>query len=68
MTRSGSHPTRIKHLDIKHKYIRQAIEEGQVQLEYCSTSQMLADILTKPVAKIKFATLRKGIGIFSSDP
>ena len=53
MTRSGSHSTRIKHLDIKYKYIRQAIEEGQVQLEYCPTSEMLADILTNPVAKIK---------------
>lgn len=38
---------RSKHIDIKHKFIHEKINENQVEIEYLSTEEMPADILTK---------------------
>jgi hypothetical protein len=54
---------RTKHIDIRHHYIRQCIQEGAVKVNYCSSENMYADILTKPLTKGKFQTLRDGIGL-----
>ncbi|GMF25151.1 unnamed protein product [Phytophthora fragariaefolia] len=38
---------RTRHLQIKYHFIRDAIANKQVQVEYCPTQQQLADIFTK---------------------
>ncbi|TPX52867.1 hypothetical protein PhCBS80983_g06429 [Powellomyces hirtus] len=46
------HPTshvRTKHNDIRHHFIRKAIANQHVDLEYCPTKDMAADLLTKPL-------------------
>jgi hypothetical protein len=42
---------RTKHIDIKYHYIRERVEKGDIQLQYLSTEEMIADCLTKPVGK-----------------
>ena len=37
---------RNKHIDIKFHYVREALEDGIINLIYCPTEQMTADILT----------------------
>ena len=54
---------RTKHIDIKHHFIREAVQAGTITLEYCQTKQMLADILTKPLPKPQFEELRKKLGL-----
>lgn len=44
---------RCKHIDIKYHFIRSTVNEGKVILTYCSTSEMVADVMTKPVNKCK---------------
>lgn len=44
---------RCKHVDIKYHFVRSAIEDGRISLEYCPTDDMVADILTKPATKLK---------------
>ena len=44
---------RCKHVDIKYHFVRSAISDGKVSIEYCSTVDMVADILTKPVTKAR---------------
>ena len=51
---------RCKHVDIKYHFIRSNVNEGKVTLVYCSTEEMVADIMTKPVTKLK---LKKFAGI-----
>ncbi len=51
--------SRTKHIDIRHHFIRQLVEDGQIHLEYCPTDQMIADILTKPLPRQKFELFRE---------
>ena len=53
---------RSKHIDTRYHYIRQCIEEGKVDDEYVSTEE-LADILTKPLGRVKFLEMRKRIDL-----
>ena len=41
---------RTKHIDIRYHFVREKVEDGQVALEYCPTQDMLADLMTKPIA------------------
>ena len=54
---------RTKHIDIRFHYIREAVSNGIVTIFYCGTKDMLADILTKPLVRDRFQTLRQLIGM-----
>ncbi len=54
MSKNPVSHARMKHIDIKFHYIREAVENGSVQLKYCCTEEMLADLLTKPLTKAPF--------------
>ncbi|WOG82194.1 hypothetical protein DCAR_0101356 [Daucus carota subsp. sativus] len=54
---------RTKHIAIKYHFIRDAVEEGEIQLQYCTTQEQLADIFTKALPKEKFCYLRERIGV-----
>ena len=54
---------RTKHIDIKFHYVREALEDGIIDLMYCPTKQMTADILTKPLARQQFETFRLKMGL-----
>ena len=43
-----------KHLDIADFYVRELVERGIVTVSYVKTEFMVADVLTKPLARIKF--------------
>ncbi|KMQ85156.1 polyprotein gag pol of ty1 copia retrotransposon [Lasius niger] len=57
------HP-RTKHIDVRHHYIREVTETGAIKLEYLSTNEMVADILTKPLHGPKTKLLRKELFVF----
>ncbi len=38
---------KTKHIDIRYHFIREVVKSKAVTLEYCPTTDMLADILTK---------------------
>lgn len=52
---------RSKHIDLKHHVIRYHSAKGTIKLEYVSTSEMIADILTKCLTKPAFERLRATI-------
>ena len=41
--------SRMKHIDIRKYYIKEEVDQGMIKLEYTSTADNLADILTKPL-------------------
>jgi hypothetical protein len=44
---------RTKHLMIRENYIKERIERGDIEIKHLPTEEMVADFLTKPLAKVK---------------
>jgi hypothetical protein len=59
---------RSKHIEIKYYFLRDKVQRGEVVLQYISTDEQTADILTKPLSKIKFAYLRDKLGLVEIAP
>ena len=57
--------SRTKHIDIKYHFIREKIKDSEITLKYCSTQEMIADALTKPLGKIKFQRFKDLMGVSS---
>ena len=54
---------RTKHIDVKYHFVHEAIQERLIELKYCSTNDMIADLLTKPLPKGQFEKLRFAMGM-----
>uniref|UniRef100_A0A0A9G5Q2 Uncharacterized protein n=1 Tax=Arundo donax TaxID=35708 RepID=A0A0A9G5Q2_ARUDO len=54
---------RSKHIDTRYHFIRDCVDQGKTRVDYISTSQQLADILTKGLGKTAFQELRSKIGM-----
>nr|KYP75575.1 Copia protein [Cajanus cajan] len=63
MTKNPVHHQRTKHIAIKYHFIREAETTKQIQLEYCSTEDQVADIFTKALPRAKFEQLRNMLGV-----
>ena len=50
---------RTKHIDIRHYFIRDLINNNEIKLQWISTHDQLADIFTKSLGKNIFKTLRE---------
>jgi hypothetical protein len=54
---------RSKYVDTKYEYIKNKTAVNAVILEYAPTADMRADILTKPLSKIKYARAVQLLGM-----
>ena len=62
----GTNPYgKTKHISIKYHFVRYLVKENSIKLVYCHTSEMLADLFTKPIACEKFVKLRHMVGMSS---
>ena len=52
-----------KHIDICFHFIPQTIDAGHIDIKYCPTQDMTADILTKALPKYKTAIHSQNLGI-----
>lgn len=52
-----------KHIDVRYHYVREQYSEGNFMLEYVSSEDQLADIITKPIPRKQFEYLREKLGI-----
>ena len=52
-----------KHIEIKYQYIRDMVEKGAVKLQYVATDEQVADVLTKPLSKVKFEYFIDKLGV-----
>ena len=56
---------RSKHIGRKFHFIRDAIQEGVVDLIYCKGQDQIANIFTKALSKERFCILRELLGVKS---
>ncbi|XP_022558682.2 uncharacterized protein LOC111206341 [Brassica napus] len=54
---------RSKHIHKRYHFIRECVDNGQVEVEHIAGSLQKADILTKALGRIKFKEMRELIGI-----
>ena len=53
--------SRTKHIDRRHYFIRELVEDGKLVVPYVSSAENLADFFTKPLPPAKFFVLRDKI-------
>ena len=63
LSRNPRDHSRTKHIDVKFHYIRKAIEDKIVDVQYLCTAEMLADTLTKALPLPKFQKFRDGMNV-----
>ena len=50
--------SRTKHIEIRHHFLRDHVQKGDIALEFISTKKQLADIFTKPLCEEQFSKIR----------
>ena len=59
---------RSKHIDVKYHFVRDLVTNKEISIKYIVSDQQAADILTKPLSKVKFNELREKLGlVFKED-
>ena len=52
-----------KHIEIKYHYIRDMVHRGVVKLQYVAMEEHIADVLMKPLARMKFECFKERLGV-----
>ena len=63
MAKNSTGRRRTKHIDIKHQFIKEAVQAGTISVSYCPTADMLANIFTKQLPRTQFEKLRSKLGL-----
>jgi hypothetical protein len=54
---------RAKHIKVRHHFLRDHVEKGDIVIKFIDTERQLADIFTKPLDSSHFALLRGELGV-----
>ena len=57
------HHERSKHIEIRHHFVREKVEDKTVEFHYVPTDLLIADMLTKGVLEAKTKICRDGMGV-----
>ena len=52
-----------KHIEIQYHFIRDMLQRGAIKLHYVGTDEQVADVLTKPLSRVKFEYIRDKLGV-----
>ena len=56
---------RTKHIEIRHHFIKDHIQKGDIELVFVPTENQLADIFTKPLGEYQFCKIRRDLGLMN---
>jgi hypothetical protein len=68
MTENPVFQDRSKHIEIHYHFIRDMVQRGALKLQYISMDEQVADVLTKPLSRVKFEHFRDKLCIVRKDP
>ena len=63
VAKNPEHHGRMKHLDLRFYWLRDVVEEGRIAPTFVPTSAQVADIFTKPLARMDVQRCRELLGI-----
>ena len=63
LTKNTKDHGKVKHIDIRHHYIRELLKSGNIVMEQVSSADNLADIFTKPLPRDHHHRLLEAINI-----
>ena len=58
---------RTKHIDVRHHFLRDNVEKGNIIMEFCKTENQVADIFTKALGRESFQKNRLELGLIFLD-
>ena len=63
MTENPMFHDKSKHIEIRYFDIRDMMQKGAIKLQYVSNDEQVADVLTKPLSRVKFEHFRDKLGV-----
>lgn len=63
LCKNAMYHARTKHIDVRHHFIREVVNSSIIDLKYLCTSEMTADVLTKPLTKDKHEKFVISLGL-----
>lgn len=63
MATNHQYHNRSKHIDVKHHFVRETIRSGKIEVNYLSTNEMPADLLTKGLCAAKHYQFMETLGV-----
>ena len=67
LTKNPIQHSRTKHIEIRHHFLRDHAQKGDIRLEFIPSEDQIADILTKPLSEASFCKIRKLMGLLDFD-
>ena len=66
LVKNPEYHSRTKHIDVQHHFVREQSALGVVVFKFVSTEDMVTDVLTKSLGKIKHQELIRSMGVRST--
>ena len=66
VAKNPEHHGRMKHLDLRFYWLRNEVEKGTISIHHLRTDEMPADVLTKPLARVKLLGMAHRLGLRNS--
>jgi len=63
LTKNPIQHSKPKHIEIRHHFIRDHIQKGDIEIMFVKTENQLTDLFTKPLARDRFNKLRTELGV-----
>ena len=54
MTKIPVFHDKSKHIEVRYHFIHDMVQKGAIKLKYVPIEEQVADVLTKPLARVKF--------------
>ena len=65
MTKDSRHHQMTKHIDVAHHFVREKVQNGDLEVTHCKSSEMLADGFTKALARPAFLKMKDNLRVVS---